>query len=159
MNNNANAYGQVIKNGKQLYTEITINAVPEKVWAVLVNFSAYGSWNPFVKSIKGTPVVGRPIEVLLQPEGSKGMTMKPEVLNYEPNKELRWIGKLFASHIFDGEHAFVLRDNGDGTTTFMQYEHFRGILVPFLKKMLDVDTKTSFMQMNEALKKRVEAGN
>ncbi|WP_205685604.1 SRPBCC domain-containing protein [Flavipsychrobacter stenotrophus] len=85
--------------------------------------------------------------------------MQPEVINYEANRELRWIGKLFASHIFDGEHAFVLHDNGDGTTTFMQYEHFRGILVPFLKKMLDVDTKASFMQMNEALKKRVESSN
>jgi hypothetical protein len=159
MNKNANAYGQVIKNGKQLYTEISINATPAKVWAVLTNFSAYPSWNPFIKSFKGKPMVGEPIEVLLQPEGSKGMTMKPEVLNYEPNKELRWIGQLFASHIFDGEHAFVLRDNGDGTTTFMQYEHFRGILVPLLKQMLDVDTKASFMKMNEALKRRVELAN
>ena len=159
MNNKSNAYGQVITNGKQLYTEITIKATPEKVWAVLTDFAAYPSWNPFVKSIKGIPVIGRPIEVLLQPEGSKGMTMKPVVVNYEANKELRWIGKLFASHIFDGEHAFVLHDNGDGTTTFMQYEHFRGILVPFLKKMLDVDTKASFIQMNEALKKRVESSN
>ncbi len=159
MNNNSNAYGQVITNGKQLYTEITIKATPEKVWAVLTDFAAYPSWNPFVKSIIGTPVVGKPIEVLLQPEGSKGMKMNPEVINYEANRELRWIGKLFASHIFDGEHAFVLHDNGDGTTTFMQYEHFRGILVPFLKKMLDVDTKASFIQMNEALKKRVESSN
>lgn len=62
MNNKSNAYGQVIKNGKQLYTEITIKATPEKVWAVLTDFSAYPSWNPFVKSIKGTPVVGRPID-------------------------------------------------------------------------------------------------
>lgn len=156
MNSQSSAYGQVIKNGKQLYTEITINAAPEKVWAVLTDFAAYPLWNPFIKSLKGMPVAGQTIEVLLQPAGSKGMTMKPVVVNYHANKELRWIGRLFALHIFDGEHAFVLHDNGDGTTTFMQYEHFRGILVPFLKKMLDVDTRASFTQMNEALKKRVE---
>ncbi|PQJ10866.1 hypothetical protein CJD36_012915 [Flavipsychrobacter stenotrophus] len=65
MNNKSNAYGQVIKNSKQLYTEITIKAAPEKVWTVLTDFAAYPSWNPFVKSIIGTPVVGKPIEVLL----------------------------------------------------------------------------------------------
>ncbi len=157
MNNKNQANGQVITNGKMVYTEITIKATPEKVWNVFTDFEAYPSWNPFIKAFKGNPVVGGNIEALLQLPNAKPMTFKPRVLQYEQqNKELRWIGKLFVSRIFDGEHTFKLIDNGDGTTTFMQYEHFRGILIPFMAKMLDVDTRNGFQLMNEKLKERVE---
>lgn len=157
MNNQQHVYGQIINSDKQLYTEITINATPEKVWAVLSDFAAFPTWNPFLKSLRGTPAVGASIEVLLQQPDSKGMVMRPTVLQYEANKELRWIGKLLFSHIFDGEHAFMLKDNEDGTTTFMHYENFRGILVPFLKNMLEGKTRAGFELMNKALKERVEA--
>ena len=155
-NNIAAAHGQVITKGKMVYSEITINATPERVWAVLTDFGSYPSWNPFITSFKGIPVVGKQVEAFLQPPAAKGMTFKPQILQYERNKELRWIGKLGIGWIFDGEHAFVLKANNDGTTTLMQYEHFRGILVPFMKKMLDNNTLQGFRMMNEALKKRVE---
>ena len=38
----------------------------------------------------------------------------------------------------------------------MQFERFRGILVPLMKKMLDNNTKDGFNQMNQALKIRCE---
>lgn len=152
----ASAQGQVIKNGKLIYSEITINATPEKVWKAFADFAAYPSWNPFIISFKGMPVVGEHIEAQLQPLGGKAMVFTPVVLQYKTNIELRWIGKLWVGRIFDGEHTFQLRDNGDGTTTFMQYEHFRGILVPFMKKMLDGQTLDGFKLMNEKLKERVE---
>lgn len=158
MTNNTNAYGQVITNGKQVYTEIIINATAQKVWSVLTDFAAYPLWNPFIKSFKGVPVVNGNIEVQLQLPSAKAMAFKPRVLQYTQYKELRWIGRLFLPRIFDGEHTFALHDNGDGTTTFMQYEHFRGILIPFMAKMLDVDTASGFTLMNEALKARVEQG-
>ncbi len=154
--NNTAAQGQVIKNGKLVYSEIVINATPEKVWKVFTDFAAYPQWNPFIKSFSGKPVVGGNIEVLLHLPGGKPMTFKPLVLQYQQNKELRWIGKLFVGRIFDGEHTFQLKDNGDGTTTFIQYEHFRGILIPFMKQMLDVQTLNGFKLMNEKLKERTE---
>ena len=156
MKNNQTTKGHVIKNGKVVYTEILINASPEKVWQEFVNFENYPSWNPFIKSLKGTPIVGNKIEAFLQPPGNKGMVFKPKVLVFDSIKEFRWIGKLFIGRLFDGEHVFILRDNQNGTTTFIQYECFRGVLVPLMKKMLDVNTKNGFTQMNEALKVRCE---
>ena len=156
MNNQSNAHGQVISKGKLVYSEITINATPQKVWSVLTDFSNYPSWNPFITSFNGQPVVGKKIVAHICPPGAKGMTFKPVILQYTPNHELRWIGKLFISHLFDGEHTFILKDNGNGTTTLMQYERFRGILVSLFKKMLDVNTRDGFSQMNEAVKKRAE---
>lgn len=39
--------------------------------------------------------------------------------------------------------------------TLMQDERFRGLLVPFLRKMIEVDTLATFHEVNEALARRV----
>lgn len=150
------ATGQIIKHGKMIYTEILINALPEKVWRIFSDFEKYPLWNPFITSLNGKPNKGSYIEVILHPPLKKAMLFKPKILVYDTLREFRWIGKLGISRLFDGEHVFILKDNNNGTTTFIQYERFRGILVPFLNKMLNTSTKEGFNQMNEALKKRCE---
>ncbi len=80
------------------------------------------------------------------------MTFKPKVLAYEKEKELRWLGHLMFKGLFDGEHIFELKDNGDGTTTFMQSENFNGLLVRIFSKRLDEETKPGFELMNRILK-------
>ena len=145
-----------ITMSKEIKTQILINASPEKVWAILTNFEKYSEWNPFIQSISGNPVVGLKIKAKLQPPGASGMTFTPTVLAFETNKEFKWIGHLLFNGLFDGEHKFELIDNHDGTTTFIQSEKFKGILVPIFKKMLEVNTLNGFQQMNEKLKARVE---
>jgi len=148
--------GQIITKGKLVYSEILINASPERVWKEFTDFESYASWNPFIKSLKGIPVVGSKIEVLLTPPGKKGMIFKPNVLAFDSAHQLRWIGKLFMGGLFDGEHTFLIKDNKNGTTTFIQFERFKGVLIPLMKKMLDENTLNGFNQMNEALKLRCE---
>ncbi len=150
--------GVVIRKGKVIYSEIRINKPAAQVWQVFADFAAYPTWNPFIKSLTGQPEVGKRITVLLQPPGNKGMTFKPKVLRMEPSKELRWIGKLWVPYLFDGEHTFRIIDHPDSTCTFIQYERFRGLLVPLLKTMLDRDTQEGFDQMNAALKGLCEGG-
>ncbi len=141
---------------KEIKTEITIQANPERIWEVLTNFENYSNWNPFIKSIQGTVQVGEKIVVRLEPPGAKGMTFKPQVLAFEKNKEFKWIGHLLFPGLFDGEHRFELIDNGNGTTTFIHAERFKGILVRMLSKMLDGSTLNGFRAMNERLKIEVE---
>jgi hypothetical protein len=141
---------------KEIKTEVLINATSDKVWTVFTNFDNYPQWNPFIKSIIGQVLVGKVIIVQLEPPGAKGMTFKPKVLTFEPNKELRWLGHLLFPGLFDGEHKFELIVNGDGTTTFRQSERFKGILVPLFKKMLDENTLNGFDLMNQKLKELVE---
>ena len=136
---------------KEIKTSIIIQASPASVWEVLTNFEAYKDWNPFIKSIKGDAVVGKTITVSFGK-----MTFKPIVLVYDKNQKFEWIGHLFFKGIFDGKHTFELVDNGDGTTTLFQSETFKGVLVPFLSKMLRDEVPANFKSMNEALKKRVE---
>lgn len=141
---------------KELATEIMINASPQKVWAILTDFTSYPKWNPFIKSITGTVAVGETIKVRLEPPGASGMTLKPKVLVFNPVKEFRWIGHVLFPGLFDGEHRFELADNGDGTTTFRHCEKFKGILIPFFAKLLEVNTRNGFLEMNHALKERAE---
>lgn len=136
---------------KEIRTSIKINATPDKVWSIFTDFENYPNWNPFISSLTGTVAVGETIKIKLP-----GMTFKPTVLKFEKNKELRWLGKLFFSGVFDGAHSFILEDNGDGTTTFHQNEIFNGFLVGMFSKQLDRDTKPGFESMNQKLKKLVE---
>ena len=141
---------------KEIKTEILIKASPEKVWSILTDFDDYPNWNPFIKSIKGEVAVGNIITARIEPPEASGMTFKPEVLAFVPNKELRWIGHLLFAGLFDGEHSFELIDNKNGTTTFKQNEIFNGILVPLFKKSLDKNTTNGFIRMNQKIKELAE---
>lgn len=144
------------KEPKQIRTEIVINAAPEKVWNILINFESYPDWNPFIRSIRGNVLEGAQVVARIEPPGASGMTFKPKLLAIRPNSEFRWLGHLFVPGLFDGEHIFELYENTDGSTTFVHREIFSGVLVPLFKKMLDVNTFQGFQLMNAALKARAE---
>lgn len=136
---------------KTITTQITIAAPIHEVWKVLMNTKDYPEWNPFVKELNGDLVEGKKITVALP-----GMKFKPTVEVVHENKEFRWQGHLLFRGVFDGQHQFLLEAISDNQTLFTHQEHFKGILVPFMKKMLEGDTKSGFIAMNEALKARVE---
>jgi hypothetical protein len=141
---------------RELVTEVQIAAPPDAVWAVLTDFAAFPSWNPFVRALDGELRVGAKLRVLLQPPGGRAMTFRPRLRAVEPARELRWLGRLVIPGLFDGEHAFVLEPHAAGTR-FIQRERFTGLLVPLLEKMIDGPTRAGFEAMNAALKQRAEA--
>jgi len=137
-------------------TDIEINASAERVWSLLMDFRAYGRWNPFVRSVEGEAVVGRSLKVVIRPPGSRAMRFRPVVVAVEPNRELRWKGKLVMPGLFDGEHFFRLEAGASGGVIFHHGEVFSGLLVPLLRRSLDGATRQGFIAMNEALKMRAE---
>jgi hypothetical protein len=142
---------------KELHTEIEIEASAERVWGLLTDFASYPQWNPFIRSISGQPAAGERLEVRIEPPGGRGMTFKPEVLNAEPNRELRWLGHLLVPGVFDGEHSLAIQPLGEARVRFVQRETFRGLLLPLFARSLDNHTQRGFEEMNRALKERAEA--
>ncbi len=140
----------------EIKTEIVINATTQKTWNILTEFDQYQNWNPFIKSIKGKIEVGSKITVQIAPPKAKEMIFKPKILTLNKNRELSWLGLLLFPGVFDGHHKFELKDNNNGTTTFIQSEMFTGILVPFFKKQLNKNTKNGFIEMNQKLKELAE---
>jgi hypothetical protein len=141
---------------KELKTEIIINAPTTKVWQVLLDFENYPNWNPFIKNIAGATTVGGQLKAFIQPPDAGGMTFKPTVLVSDTDQEFRWLGKLLFRGLFDGEHYFLLKDLGNGTTQFIHGERFSGILVPLFGGILK-KSKQGFELMNAALKKQCES--
>jgi hypothetical protein len=141
---------------REIETTVEIDAPPVAVWRVLTDFPAYGEWNPFIRSIAGTAQAGERLTVRLEPPGAKGMTIKPTVLTDEPDRELRWKGRLVIPRLFDGEHTFRIEPLDGQRSRFVHGERFTGILVSLVKGVLG-KTEAGFEEMNAALKRRVES--
>jgi hypothetical protein len=139
-----------------LHTEIEIEAAPEQVWQVLMDFATFPQWNPFIVEITGKAEAGAKLRAKIRPEGSAGMTFTPTVLAAVPNREFRWGGRLLIPGLMDGEHRFLLQPLGPDRTHLIHEEAFGGILVaPFLR-LMGAGTLAGFHAMNRALKARVE---
>ena len=93
----------------------------------------------------------------IEPPQARATTFKPTVRSVEPNRELRWLGRLLIPGIFDGEHSLSIEPLEGSRSRFVQSERFSGILVGLAKGTL-LKTGTGFEQMNAALKARAEQG-
>ena len=142
---------------KEIEVSIEINASAEKVWRVLTDFAGYPEWNPFIIEIEGEAKEGSRLAIKVKNAGGGVMGFRPKLLTVKPNRELRWLGQLWGlPGVLNGDHPFLIEENGDAGVRFVQKENFTGVLVPFLTKRLRRDANWGFNVMNEALKKRVE---
>lgn len=140
---------------KLIATAIDIAAPPARVWQILTDFPAHAQWNPFIKSVSGRAEAGEKLRVHVQPPGGRGMVFKPTVLAADPERELRWKGKLLVPGIFDGEHSFRLEPTTTGTR-FHHGEKFSGIIVAMMGESSFVPLREGFEAMNAAIKTRAE---
>ena len=138
----------------ELRTETEIDAPVERVWQVLMDFDSYPRWNPFIRSIRGTPEVGSRLEVEIGASGTRPMRFRPTVRVSLRDREFRWLGRLVIPGLFDGEHIFELTPQGSQSTRFVQRERFRGLFLPFLARRLEMDVRRGFEEMNRALRGR-----
>lgn len=141
---------------RTISTEITIDATPEQVWAVLTDLPRYCTWNPFIRAAAGEAVPGERLTLTMYPESGKPTTFRPTVLVASPGTELRWLGHFLVRGLFDGEHYLRLSEGPNRTTRLEHGERFRGLLVPFLGRLLE-GTARNFTAMNDALRARVES--
>jgi ATP-binding cassette subfamily B protein len=91
-----------------------------------------------------------------------GLALEDIDLTVEAGRTLATIPKstsqtspLLMPGIFDGEHRFEIHETEPGRVRFVQGERFTGLLVPFLQKLIEVDTATTFTNVNAALAARV----
>ena len=140
---------------KIISAAIEIGVPPMTVWAVITDLGRYREWNPLFREASGEVAVGNRITLRsVHPANGRMMTVKPKIVVAEPGVELRWSAGL--PGIIGGEHSFALTPRNGGTR-LVQSESFRGLLAPFSRRTL-ANTSASFRELNEALKKRAEAG-
>ena len=141
---------------RTIETTIDIDASPDQVWNVLVDFPSHASWNPFFAALEGDATAGATLRVAARKDdGSEGVVFRPVVLDADPGRRLRWQGKLLVRGLFDGTHDFRLESLDGGRTRLHHSEEFRGLLVPLCGRILR-DTEIGFRDFNQALADRVE---
>jgi hypothetical protein len=136
--------------------ELTIQAGRAPVWAALVDLPAYADWNPYIRRAKGPIRPGARLTVTIRPPGTWGRTSHPVVVVVDPSRELRWRGVVGHPLLLEAEHAFRIEPLAEGAVSFVQEEHFRGLLVPLFRHRLTVLVPRGFEAMNEALRELVE---
>lgn len=135
-------------------TWIDIEASPDRIWDVLVDFPKWSTWNSFIPLVEGILQEGQTLKLQVSPPGLKTMTFQPKIFSLIKNKEIIW-GGGFLGIVYRGEHLFLLESLNENLTRFRQIERFRGPMVLFMGSMIK-KTEKGYHQMNIALKNRVE---
>jgi hypothetical protein len=138
----------------ELFAMIEIEAPAERVWQVLTDFGRYPEWNPFMPSVAGEAARRAELEVLVKPDGGRAMRLRPRIVTFRPPRELRWLARI--PGIFVGEQRFVVETLDPARSRLIHEKRFRGLAVPFVRRVLDGPVKRSFDATGLALKQFVE---
>jgi hypothetical protein len=131
----------------------TIQADPERIWALLTDATAYPSWNSAVDRVEGTIAPGETIKVHVPVNPGRSFPVK--VTTFEPAKRMVWTGGMPLG-LFKGERTFVLAPGADGTTTFTMQELYTGALAGMMSKQIP-DLSGAFEEFGESLKRKAES--
>ena len=130
-------------------------ASPETAWDVISDLENHANWNPYTVELKGEPVVGTQLFNRTN-SGGRDLVFRPEVLNAEPGRELRWRGTLGVRFVADGEHYYRINPGpASDQVTITQGEEFRGILVTPLRAWFNLDEE--FRVSTTSLAKHITA--
>lgn len=141
---------------KEIRVETEINSTPDRVWNLLVD--SPGFIPDEIREAVREGRIGAQLKVFMKTESGRGSSFRVKLLKAEPEKELRWKGRLCISGLFDGEHAFSIDSlSGVQDVLFIQQETFTGMFVPFLSRTLK-DTQEEFQKTGQSLKAQAEAG-
>ncbi len=114
---------------KSVRTQITIQASPEEVWAVLTDVPRIGEWNNVLIPVKGELEEGSKVTYeFYQDEGGTAAVMDAKVRCLTPSELINQAGGMPGILTFD--HSYRLSGDGDSTTVEI-FEEYRGVMVPF----------------------------
>lgn len=139
---------------KEVKTEIIINAPKDKVWSVMMDFSAYPEWSTFIRSIEGEARLGARLKNTLRLTSSDQI-FKPVITRMEEGTAFEWLGSIPLG-LFKGRHYFMLEEIGEQQTKLIHGEIFSGLLRGLIMNKVGEATLRGFQAWNKALKARAE---
>ena len=140
----------------ELRLETVIDAPPERVWAVLADFSAWDQWNPTLLHPNGPPVVGTEVKMKLQ-LGPVKVPMRQQIREVAPARKLVWRSKQpVPARALDVERHFVIEPVDDGQRSrLIQTETTTGWLARLEVALLGKPITKGYENMARALAERV----
>ena len=132
--------------------ETQINADPVRVWAVLVDASAWPQWDSGVTGVTGEIALGN--RITIASAAAPGRSFPVKVTTFEPPSRLVFTGGMPLG-LFRGVRTYTLAASGTGTALAMREEYSGPLLGLIWRSMPDL--QPSFDQFCRGLKARVEA--
>jgi hypothetical protein len=130
----------------------TIQASPDKIWALLTDADGFPRWNSTVTQIEGRIAEGQTLKLKVPYAATR--TFKLKVSSVERARKMVWSDGM--APMFRGVRTFVLEPNSDGSTRFSMNEQFSGLMLPLIKGSLP-DFGPLFETYAEDLRRAAEA--
>ena len=140
--------------GREVVTELYIEAPASSVWEVLTNFDAYPSWNPMMRRVRGELREGAKLALSFQ-AGGRTVNVRAKLLEVEAPRALRWGGGP-SKRLLWIEHYFRIEPEEAGVR-FVHGERFDGLLGASALRLLGKNPRRRYEKVNEALRERVES--
>jgi len=134
-------------------TSVDIDSSAEAIWDTLVDFNRFEEWNPMLRRVNTSMVLGAPVSFEVLQGEAKPLKLKARIVELDGPGTLSWRGGI--SGIITGRHYFKIEPLGEGRCRFHHGEEFRGLLVPLLRGKLK-QAPVIYRAMNEALKNKLE---
>lgn len=141
---------------KELKTQISIKATPEKIWHILEDLKFYATWNPFIIYADGLFTEGKKFSFILKAPGEKPKFFHSVFKDIKQNKELRWLKRTVFPGLYDVEHIFKLSPKEGGETLFEYHQQFSGLVSGFFFNRFEYSYLAGMKKMNKALKELCE---
>jgi uncharacterized protein YndB with AHSA1/START domain len=131
----------------------TINASPEKVWAVLTDSERFPDWDSGIDKVEGKIAPGATIKLFVKVNPGRAFPLK--VAEFAVPRRLVFSGGMPLG-LFKGVRTYTLEPDGGGRTQFHMREEYTGPLLGMMWKSIP-DLGPSFQQFADGLKARAEA--
>jgi ribosome-associated toxin RatA of RatAB toxin-antitoxin module len=139
-------------------SSITVDAPPAEVMAVIADFDAYPQWTGAVKEteVRSKASNGRAKEVWFNLDAGAIKDQYTLAYTWKGDSEVRWQLVEAEQIVKAMDGAYLLEDNGDGSTT-VTYQLAVDVKIPMLGMIKRKAEKVIIDTALKELKKRVEA--
>ena len=138
-------------------SSITVDAPPAEVMAVIADFDAYPQWTGAVKEteVRSKASNGRAKEVWFNLDAGAIKDQYTLAYSWKGDSEVRWQLVEAEQIVKAMDGAYLLEDNGDGSTT-VTYQLAVDVKIPMLGMIKRKAEKVIIDTALKELKKRVE---
>ena len=135
---------------------VTIQASPERVWAVLVDLEGYPSWNSYSPRAWGELREGGVVTIEAR-LGDEVRVVANRVTRLEPQRALCWHSTNWYEVLARGTRCRLLEPAGDGATRFRHHEIMEGPLAGLIERLYRPRIEAGLERMNGDLKRAAES--
>ena len=138
-------------------SSITVDAAPRAVMDVIADFEAYPEWTGAVKQVevRSSASNGRATEVWFKLDAGAIKDTYTLAYTWKGQQEVRWSLVEAEQIVKTMDGAYLLADNGDGSTT-VTYQLVVDVKIPMLGMIKRKAEKVIIDTALKELKKRVE---